>query len=589
MKTILPLLYVFILLVAACSHDENLNRDPYASYEASFVATVEKSMTNNSYVADDMAITWSAEDAIQVYGMTDAGSTCTFREDTQSPAGAFRGYILGEPTYAFYPASAASPGGLQSQTIAIENQLQRGNDNTDHLKNHMFLLGECELNKSSFTDDVTMKHQTSQIKFNLTTLNWFAENPKRLTFRTIGYVESFIDEKHVYNPTTANTIMTDRVVLGLMNIDAVPYGSIYSTMDVYMSLIPTELKDVDLLIELVSLTPDGKEIVSTDTIFRTEPLFKNDSVNFDDTFIKAGGLYSITSMMSNPGHYKEGGSYRLGYNDDSVISEWMGDEQHLYLSQDTYLESHITSIGDYAFHNLNNLEAITLPSGVTHIGMSAFTGCSNVEYINLPDVLTDIGVRAFSSCSSLRYMAIPDGVTHIAFGQFENCVDLAEVSLPAGLESIGDYAFAVCESLEEISLPNGLTTISDGAFWGCSGLTEITVPSSVTTLGTVAFSTCTNLTSITLPSGLTNFPDGLFLDCTKLSTITVPAGVTSIGNWAFGDCIALARVDCRATTPPTIYENTFENCSAVIHVPASALAAYQSAEYWQDLTIVGDL
>jgi uncharacterized protein YjdB len=49
------------------------------------------------------------------------------------------------------------------------------------------------------------------------------------------------------------------------------------------------------------------------------------------------------------------------------------------------------------------------------------------------------------------------------------------------------------------------------------------------------------------------------------------------------------NIYCYATTPPICDANTFTNYSGTLHVPATSLAAYFTAEYWSNFTnIVGD-
>lgn len=78
----------------------------------------------------------------------------------------------------------------------------------------------------------------------------------------------------------------------------------------------------------------------------------------------------------------------------------------------------ITSIGDYAFCNHNDIEQVTMGSGVSSIGTSAFEGCDKITSLDLPDSLTHIGKDAFRYCRSLPLIdlsAVPDTVTQQNF------------------------------------------------------------------------------------------------------------------------------------------------------------------------------
>jgi hypothetical protein len=50
----------------------------------------------------------------------------------------------------------------------------------------------------------------------------------------------------------------------------------------------------------------------------------------------------------------------------------------------------------------------------------------------------------------------------------------------------------------------------------------------------------------------------------------------------------LTEITCWATTPPTIYSNTFSNYSADLYVPVGCKAAYKNAEYWENFYRIKD-
>ena len=62
-------------------------------------------------------------------------------------------------------------------------------------------------------------------------------------------------------------------------------------------------------------------------------------------------------------------------------------------------------------------------------------------------------------------------------------------------------------------------------------------------------------------------------------------GVTTIYAAAFRYCYALENIKCKATTPPTIAEDTFLGLgiNPVIYVPMAVVDDYKAATYWSDL------
>lgn len=251
----------------------------------------------------------------------------------------------------------------------------------------------------------------------------------------------------------------------------------------------------------------------------------------------------------------------------------------------------VTSIGDKAFYDCNNLTSVTLPDGVTSIGDEAFAGCSNLTDINIPDSVSSIGERAFEGCSgiSLEELQIeaeeeneldtpeedeqneadvpeedeqnesdvPEDERQNKMGSpraveedfvIENGVlkkyqgSGGDVIVPDGVTSIGDHAFSRDDSVTSVILPNSVTNIGNEAFWMCGSLTSINIPNGVTSIGEKAFSNCSRLTSINLPDNVTDIEDGAFEWCYNLTSIDIPDGVTSIGNKVFEMCNGLISV-----------------------------------------------
>ncbi len=112
----------------------------------------------------------------------------------------------------------------------------------------------------------------------------------------------------------------------------------------------------------------------------------------------------------------------------------------------------VTSIGNYAFNNCDDLTSITIPDSVTSIGDDAFYWCSGLTCVVFGEnsQLTSIGSSAFSGCSGLTSITIPDGVTSIDSFAFSYCRGLASITIPDSVTSIGYSAFNNCDGLETV-------------------------------------------------------------------------------------------------------------------------------------------
>ena len=290
----------------------------------------------------------------------------------------------------------------------------------------------------------------------------------------------------------------------------------------------------------------------------------------------------------------------------------------------------VTSIGWNAFSGCTGLTSVTIPNSVTSIGEEAFSGCFNLTSVHITDLeswckiafgsynsnplscahhfffngeeikdlvipnsVTSIGREAFSGCSGLTSVTISNSVTSIGYRAFEDCTGLTSITIPNSVTSIGGRAFLSCTGLTSVTVPNSVTNIGNYAFDGCSGLTSVTLPNNVTSIGWNAFSGCTGLTSVTIPNNVTSIGSDAFYGCSGLTTITIGNGVKFIDKNAFVQCPELTDVYCLAEelsstdnwgdgslyTDNSAFDGSYIK-AATLHVPESAINAYQTTAPW---------
>lgn len=243
------------------------------------------------------------------------------------------------------------------------------------------------------------------------------------------------------------------------------------------------------------------------------------------------------------------------------------------------IENGVTSIGDWAFYDCNDLTSITIPNSITSIGNYAFYNCSSLTSINIPDSMTYIGNGVFNNCYRLTsinvsennssYMnkngvlfdknektlikypegkkdteyIIPNSVTTIGNYAFYQCKQLTSITISNSVTSIGKWAFYDCNVLKSINIPDSVTSIGEFAFDSCSSSTSLTIPNSVTNVGQSAFSGCSSLTSVIIPDSFTIIAYGAFSGCSGLTSVTIPDSVTYIKDYAFQDCSHLTSIN----------------------------------------------
>jgi len=282
------------------------------------------------------------------------------------------------------------------------------------------------------------------------------------------------------------------------------------------------------------------------------------------------------------------------------------------------------SIGNYAFHRIDNLKKIsincetigeeafsgcdyltdiTLGENVKTLGDKAFYTCDALERVEIPSTVTDIGEKTFYSCPALKEAIIRAGT--VKAGTFYNCRALTTLiisdnatldgsftarnayaygtleTVKIGKGEIGDSAFRNCTNLTTVELGDGVTSIGTSAFLNCTQLTSITIGSGVISIGKSAFNGCTALTNanigsgaigesafngctslanVTLGNGVTQIGKNAFIRCAQIPSITIGSGVTSIGSGAFNGCTALTNANIGSGA---IGANAFQDCSGL--------------------------
>ena len=146
----------------------------------------------------------------------------------------------------------------------------------------------------------------------------------------------------------------------------------------------------------------------------------------------------------------------------------------------------VTSINDWAFQKMPNLESVSIPATVTEeLGEWIFDGSPKLQVVDIAEENP-----LYASLDGIVYTA--DFTTLIFY--------------PRGRE---DATFVV-ERVE---------AIDEFAFDGATALTGVTILDSVVTIYTCAFYGCTSLLSLTVGDGVDYIVDGAFDKCDALATV----------------------------------------------------------------------
>lgn len=147
------------------------------------------------------------------------------------------------------------------------------------------------------------------------------------------------------------------------------------------------------------------------------------------------------------------------------------------------IEEGVTSIGDYAFYNIDTLQSVSIPQTVTTIGEWAFYDCSGLFGIDIPGNVRTIEKGAFSA-SALKSCTLHTGLQVIGENAFWITSKLTNIILPEGLVSVESRAFAD-SSVKNVTVSKNVTIIKSGAFAGDN--VTATFDSNDVTIGEGAF------------------------------------------------------------------------------------------------------
>ncbi len=214
------------------------------------------------------------------------------------------------------------------------------------------------------------------------------------------------------------------------------------------------------------------------------------AINVDENNVSYSSLDGVlfdkekTTLIAYPGGKEDISSYTIL---DSVTSIGIDAFKANFSLQSINIPETVSSIDETAFEDCRQLTAINVDDN--NMSYSSRDGIlfdkekttivrypcckKDTSSYTIPDSVTSIGEGAFENCDDLRSIIIPEGVTRIGVLAFGHCDNLQSITIPEGVTSIGHLAFAWCESLRSITIPDSVFRIEGQAFDTCNNLTEV--------------------------------------------------------------------------------------------------------------------
>jgi len=200
---------------------------------------------------------------------------------------------------------------------------------------------------------------------------------------------------------------------------------------------------------------------------------------------------------------------------------------------------------------------------------------------------TGVGGGCIENSSYLHYVfcGIHIGIGEYAF-QFTSGggTGLRIIVDMQGRTAIPNYGLATLSPEASFSLLRleTITSVGEGAFMNPTLKGLVDRYCAAATINEYAFRGNYLRETFELPSGVVTISSNAVSNNYALLSVELPSTVTSIGSYAFAGCSRLRDFVCKATTPPNLGWNAFNNCNSltVIKVPSASVAAYQAATNW---------
>ena len=279
--------------------------------------------------------------------------------------------------------------------------------------------------------------------------------------------------------------------------------------------------------------------------------------------------------------------------------------------RNTTIPGTVTSIGNSAFYQCNNIASDIVPGSVTSIGEYAFYNCNGVTSITIPSNVTSIGNNAFSSCNNLvsvtSLATVPPTLGDNVFSNYSMSVNVpcgaeAAYRAAAGWGNFGSIQGYSNEFSQTCSTGQQLrymircdaTCAVVGYEGTCSG--RLVIPDSVSYNGTIypvvsigdyAFRSCNDLTSVTIGSPVTSIGDYAFQGCGSIAdTLVIPGNVHSIGINPFSGCGILPAIV--VSSGNSVYDSR-DNCNAIVRTATNELVVgTRNTAIPNTVTAIGD-
>ena len=222
----------------------------------------------------------------------------------------------------------------------------------------------------------------------------------------------------------------------------------------------------------------------------------------------------------------------------------------------------VTSIAEYAFYNVEDIDSVTLINydyeidkfafqygefttlniigGNPVIEKSAFSSCEDLVSISFNDCNIEVGEYAFFSCGKDADISFSNCTGFIDERAFQYG-DFINLTINNCELEIDESAFSSCEELTSIAFTNSTITIGEYAFFSCGDSADVEMIDCSVVLDERAFQYC-SLNSLMISGSKIEMEDSAFSSCEDLTTVKIDCDTVTLGEYAFFGCEDLTSV-----------------------------------------------
>lgn len=261
------------------------------------------------------------------------------------------------------------------------------------------------------------------------------------------------------------------------------------------------------------------------------------------------------------------------------------------------IEDGVTSVGRYAFANLDEVVSVEIPASVDSLGYYAFNYCSSLSEIfwygtqkfTLEKSYYNFKSHIFPNTPSIITVYYKDGAvvsqwadskfTKVLFGEAGDI----RWTLNAGkliVTGKGDTQFAYVEAWDEHRTEITTVELSDVAATVKDDKYVLSVDGK-----TLYFSVYTE--NVVIPDGVTTIGEKAFYNL-PVQTLTVPSKVQKIEDYAFFGGYSLTKVNAYPTAAPVLEEYVFDEAAkdlAILYVEDEDADYSSWAGYFMQLSV----